>query len=269
LMISIDGPAEVHDLLRQTKDGAGSFNMILQSLSTLHRHGVGNINAEITFTTLHSQMGYTERGLLNFVKSLGFAQGEVVPCVSLDENSAPLSTDMQQLRGVTLEDYLLSEETNVNIDSMDSQLYYELYELKNMTRTPYADTICSVGYGNVTLFPDGSIYPCYLLSTEEHLLARFRDGAYMPEARGLEKIKSLLKSHNPVCAQCWRRTFCRGCLGQVYDALPDVCSVAISKSIKLLLTVSKLQRNQVKWNSLLHTLHENDLILDFRNSVNT
>ena len=133
-----------------------------------------------------------------------------------------------------------------------------------MTRDLYFDTICAVGFNNLCIFPDGSVYPCHLLSSDEYKLAQIENGEIRIFENGLEKIDSCRKSRNPYCSKCWRRNFCRGCLGAI--DIPNGCKNLIDRSRKSILTLIKLKKTD-KWSDLLEWFYRKELIRDYREFI--
>jgi uncharacterized protein len=75
--VSIDGPANLHDLHRKTRSGRGSFKTTMKGIDRLRAHGIGfRVIAVVTQDTLHD----AER-FIDFFEGLGITE----LCLNIDE----------------------------------------------------------------------------------------------------------------------------------------------------------------------------------------
>ncbi|MBN1686922.1 MAG: radical SAM protein, partial [Spirochaetales bacterium] len=84
--VSIDGPAELHDVYRKNTAGEGSHASVMKGIDALNRHKVP-YNALVLVSS--ANVAYPEK-VYNYLKSIGIYYHQYIPCVEFDGNGNPL-----------------------------------------------------------------------------------------------------------------------------------------------------------------------------------
>jgi uncharacterized protein len=75
--VSLDGPREIHDALRTTRSGRGSFDLVLRGIETLRRHAVEH---NVLCVLGPHNVGHP-RELVSFYRDLGVGHVQFIPCM--------------------------------------------------------------------------------------------------------------------------------------------------------------------------------------------
>jgi uncharacterized protein len=216
--ISIDGPSEVHDRYRRTVGGGGSHHLVMKGLEALKRHG-----AEFNMLTLVTQANvHRPAETYHYLKDLGAAYHQYIPCVELDEagHLTPYSITGEQwgafLAGV------FDEWASNDVEAVSVRLFDAVLQ-KMLTGSA---GVCAMGKDCRHYFVvehNGDIYPCDFYVEPELLLGdvyrdRFvelwRSGAY----RSFGRMK---KQWNQACSDCPYLTYCAGDCPKMRGAAGD------------------------------------------------
>jgi uncharacterized protein len=211
---SMDGPAVIHDQLRRTKGGAGTFKAIADNVHTLQDLGI-EVEFECTYTAEHERSGLTVIDLMDFFHSEFGSQALHIPMAMPchDGSSYALSlAAAKQLYGDAMRysvRNLLAGERNVI--SVAARM------LNSLTARSPVSEYCPAGTSAVTVNADGNVYPCFLLMDGpdfriDNVLGRSGDWPAATAAH--EVVYKGSKEENNACQSCWARPLCFGCLGE-------------------------------------------------------
>ncbi|MFZ0497278.1 MAG: radical SAM protein [Methylocella sp.] len=78
LLVSIDGPEEIHDELRPVKGGRGSHSRVMSNIQVL-RHEKIPFDIECTYTYRHLESGISITDLLRYFNTIGASLIDIVP----------------------------------------------------------------------------------------------------------------------------------------------------------------------------------------------
>ena len=156
--ISIDGPKEINDLLRVDHKGNGTFSRIERSISLMKSAGCPPQMIEVTYTSLHKQMGYEKENIRSYLKDyFGIEKILIENCSS------------------TGEDCDLSYS-----DDSESELEKDTLEIAiGMNQKSFVDIACGAGKNACTLMPNGELYPChFFVNNNDFRIAEFLEGEF-------------------------------------------------------------------------------------------
>lgn len=208
VQISIEGPENIHDLIR----GPGSFSAAVEGITNLVDTGL-----EVTLNaTLSSLNGTSVGGLLSIaselrVQRLGFSR--LVPCGS---GSALQGEMLRPSQVKEIYDFLLStdiEGLKVSTgDPIASQMKLEAdYDRGCILRGG-----CAAGVSGITILPDGTLTPCRRLDLT---VGNIRTDSFREIWSTSEVLMRLRdrSSYRGKCGKCPRWADCRGCRAIAYS----------------------------------------------------
>lgn len=210
--VSLDGPKQIHDALRVTKRGTGSYDRVARAVDRIAGLGISP-EIESTYTAEHLRRGMDVIGLMDFFHDRFGCRVLHCPPVITHESSpwfVPLGiAEKVYSAAIAYSVHNLA----VGVSKAISPSVRMLVALNN--NTPIAD-YCPAGRSAITVNADGHVYSCFMLMPGEDLclghVSSSAHGGEWPEplARLLTQAD---KWSNPACESCWARSLCFGCLG--------------------------------------------------------
>ncbi len=230
IVVSIDGPPEIHDRNRPFKNGKGSHSVIVKNLKMMLDHDISE------YTTLRATV-YPGRGevkkVVQYLRNLGYKKVQVEYVAS----NFPERKSEEWCNYAVTKDYgpifdefekRLKEKRSFidivpnNIISYIKSLYYR--ELKRH--------FCGISQGFFAIDVNGDIYPCQrFVGVPEWYIGNIQTEL---NREILEKFASLSFYKLKNCRNCWLRFFCGGgCSynnwlinGSIYEPDPLHCAYA-------------------------------------------
>lgn len=211
--ISLDGPREIHDVLRVDRKNSGTFDVVVDNIQKIIDIGVVP-EFECTYTAEHYRNRIDLPALMDFFYEKFNCSTLHCPMVMTDPNTQwfiPI--------GKAVETYAEGIRYSVNnlMHGIPKSISFVKRLLHSMTTKAPICHYCPAGEASVTVNADGNIYSCFMLMNGEE----FCLGNVNSEQRSLrypEGIFALLreanKSGNPSCLKCWAQPLCFGCLGE-------------------------------------------------------
>jgi uncharacterized protein len=204
VLISLDGPQEIHNAMRVFPDGSGTHRIVLNNLEKLlSTEGIHEVSASAVVTKEH-RLKDVYKYLLKFdLKDIKISyvryQGESE--LSLTKSAKQLYlADMRELAMDCLNNILRGERPS----------YYDfetkILQLWKGSRKKY---FCPAGIRRFGVSPDGDIYPCGVSAAQgKCVIGSVYNGLYPDEShRFLQKISI---ENRMDCANCWARYLCAG-----------------------------------------------------------
>lgn len=174
--VSIDGPAQVHDEVRTTKSGRGSFGKAMDYCAVL-RDANFPFAVVGVFDDRHRRHGLTYLDTIHFLNSISplvkvqfvEALGDAVNCETIVQfDSAQIREEVNRaVDGVfsRITSYWLSPEHSEWI--YDNNLFRFMYGISTGGARPY-EHACTAS-NLTTIFPSGQSMPCYAFSDRKEL----------------------------------------------------------------------------------------------------
>lgn len=205
VVISIDGREAVHDRMRPTANGKGSYALILDHAKTLVRE--------------RKQQQYYIRGTytrynLDFASDVlhladeGFEQLSIEPVVTSAEK--PYALRMEDMPRIGEEYERLGKEYLKR--RRDGRWFNFFHFMLDLTGGPCLQkrlTGCGAGNEYVAVTPNGDIYPCHQFVGRDHMrMGSVLDGTFDESMQARFKGNHVLAKEK--CRSCWARFYCSG-----------------------------------------------------------
>jgi len=206
VILSIDGRKDVHNSIRKTKNGEGSYDKILENSKKFAKaRGIKSFFVRGTFTA--ENLDFTKDVLALY--SEGFDKISLEPVVLEDKHS--LAIRKEHLPVIFEEYEKLTAEYLAHRARGDWFTFFHfnlnLYDGPCEQRLLSA---CGAACSYIAIAPDGTMYPCHqFVGMNEFKIGNAAIGSY---SRTIP-IRFGDKNHileKPVCKECWARYYCGG-----------------------------------------------------------
>lgn len=221
VVLSLDGRKKTNDAMRVSKNGAGSYDLIVEKFKKL----VASRNQKDYY-----MRGTYTRNNLDFASDiihmadLGFKELSIEPVVSSpDEPYALKNDDLSFLKGQyqILADEMLRRYRNGN----GFTFYHYMIDLDAGPCIVKRVSGCGVGTEYLAVTPSGELYPCHqFVGDEKFLLGDIWKGVVNQNV--IEQFeKCNVYSHNE-CRDCFAKLYCSGgCAANAYHTTGSVNGV--------------------------------------------
>ena len=205
-IVSLDGPAELHDRQRPFADGRGSHGEVLKRVLAFHqRMDHSRVTVRSTFTGIDHDLCT----MYKYLTGLGFDSVSIEPAFYLPP-SHPMALGPDNLPSVRQSYRDLAELYLARIKAGDRCTFFHLrlvLDKIRIARRAYSE--CGAAQGYVAVAPSGDIYPCHVLAGHDKVrLGSVLDGSFSLEVSHRFRDAQLL--NKPRCAECWARYHCGG-----------------------------------------------------------
>ena len=204
VVVSIDGRRSVHDCVRKTASGKGSFDTALKNALRFKQLRKGQYYIRGTYTALNKDFS---KDVL-FLNDLGFDQLSIEPVV-LPENHrlAIKKEDIEQLKA----EYDKLAEAYVERRKGEKwfNFFHFMLDIYNGPCESKRLVGCGAGNDYVAVAPNGNIYPCHQFDGEkDYVIGNVLDGTFNTEIPKFFAENNLLKKDK--CRNCWAKYYCSG-----------------------------------------------------------
>lgn len=208
--VSIDGPAEVHDVIRGKGTFARADRFVKRCLDT----GSIRTNFECTWTTVHVKMGISVVDLVEFFyERYGVRVLHVVPVAARKGSFLYIDPQvkLQAFKEAACHTVKTLFEGNPRANSLSYRVLESLRKRKPIV------LYCPAGAGTLSVASDGGLYPCFMFAGDERFrICRFTIDGNVHENRA-DKVSSIIhschKTRHEDCSLCWAEPLCSGCIG--------------------------------------------------------
>ncbi len=205
VVISMDGRPEIHDRMRPTINGKGSYELIAPKAKEFaRRRGDKEYYIRGTFTGYNKDFGND----VLFLADQGFEQLSIEPVVT--DPSCEYALHEEDLPAIRDEYERLAQ---IYIDRRANGKWFNFFhfmvDLEGGPCLRKRLTGCGAGNEYVAVTPDGDIYPCHQFVGREG----FRMGSVLDDTFDREIQRKF--ANNTVltkekCRDCWARFYCSG-----------------------------------------------------------
>ncbi len=218
VVMSLDGREEIHDRLRKTINGKGSYSIIVPKFQQFAEMR-GNRGYYMRGTFTHNNVEFTKD--LFHMADLGFTELSMEPVVcSPDDPYALTDADLP----ILFEQYeiLAKEMLTRSKEGRGFTFYHYMIDLESGPCIYKRISGCGSGTEYLAVTPWGELYPCHqFVGDEKYSMGNVWDGVTNIELR--EKFKRCNAYSRPDCQNCWAKLYCSGgCAANAYHATGDI-----------------------------------------------
>jgi len=215
LLMSIDGPKEIHNYNIKLRSGAGSFNLIIKNIKLLKKN---NIKFSIR-STLDDQFSHEYSNIAKYFLKLGANNIFISRTCDYDENSNLLKIDIEKDKKKAK---YVNEYNNKVLDELlsgkkpKSVPFFSLLErIHNATKDLMG---CGFLRGATAVSTDGSLYICHrFVGIDDFKFGDVNNGI---DYNVIKSISKKLDNATNQCQQCFAKNICkRSCIRNIayYD----------------------------------------------------
>lgn len=205
VVLSLDGRPQVHDRMRPTPGGGGSYAIAQPKAKALvDRRGEKQYFVRGTFSALN--LDFAQDVL--WLREAGFAKLSVEPVIADPE--APYAIRPEMLPAVFAEyDRLAALYQARRKEDPDFTFFHFTVDLAGGPCLKKRLTGCGAGNEYVAVTPEGDLYPCHQFVGREG----FRMGSVLDDSFDRDMQARFARNdvlHKPACRACWAKYFCSG-----------------------------------------------------------
>lgn len=201
VVLSLDGRREIHDAMRITPGGKGSYDVIVPKFQKLVQSRKGkDYYVRGTFTTRNLDFA---RDVLHMAE-LGFESISVEPATG--SKGDPFAIGEAELPGVFAEYERLADEMK---DREDFRFFHFNVDLSQGPCVIKRLRGCGAGCEYVAVTPEGDIYPCHqFVGKQEYRLGSVHDGSFDMTISDVFAGLNIYTRED--CRDCWAKFYCSG-----------------------------------------------------------
>lgn len=213
VVLSIDGRKEVNDMMRPSRNGKGSYDLILPKFKEFaDQRNQTNYYVRGTFT--HNNLDFSKDVL--HLADLGFKQISVEPVVAAPEESYALTEG--DIDEICMEyDTLATEMINRYKEGKDFNFFHFMIDLEGGPCVYKRLSGCGSGIEYLAVTPWGDLYPCHqFVGIDEYKMGSVFEGVTTPEIQDDFKCCNVYTKDD--CKDCFAKFYCSGgCAANAYN----------------------------------------------------
>ncbi len=217
VVLSLDGRKEVHDAIRKTVNGKGTFDLIIDKIKK--------------FISLRGNKSYYVRGTftaknLDFAKDVLFIADQGVDSISME----PVVTDIPDLQitdkhlpAIKAEyENLCEAYLQRHAEDEGFNFFHFNIDLEGGPCLSKRVSACGAGNEYFSVTPNGDLYPCHQFAGDENFrMGSVFEGITRPDIR--EKFKNSCLFTRKKCENCFAKFICSGgCSANNYHFNGDI-----------------------------------------------
>ncbi|NLW65117.1 MAG: thioether cross-link-forming SCIFF peptide maturase [Clostridiales bacterium] len=218
VVMSLDGRPEIHDALRKTPNGKGSYDIIVPKFQKFAK-ARGDREYYVRGTYTHRNVEFTED--IFHMADLGFTELSMEPVVCAPDDPYALTEDDLP---ILFEQYeILAEEMiKRKKEGRGFTFYHYMIDLESGPCIYKRISGCGSGTEYLAVTPWGELYPCHqFVGDPKYSMGNVWDGVINIGLR--DKFKRCNAYARPDCAECWAKLYCSGgCAANAYHATGDI-----------------------------------------------
>ena len=214
VVLSLDGRKEIHDRLRKTYAGEGSYDIILPKFQKLVEER-GDREYYMRGTYTHRNTDFTKD--IFHMADLGFTELSMEPIVcapgdpdALTEEDLPILYEQYEI--------LAKDMLRRHKEGRPITFYHYMLDLTGGPCIYKRIAGCGSGTEYMAVTPWGELFPCHqFVGDEKYSMGNIWDGVTNERVR--EEFKQCNAYARPECKDCWAKLYCSGgCAANAYHA---------------------------------------------------
>lgn len=220
--VSIDGPPEITNLLRPSRNGKPTSETLEANIRRMRDETGQPSQVEGTYTDTHLALGYSVTDVLDYISDFSGVPLLHMPCNVLGSGAGMTENQKAAMRQAIIDGYC-----NAVIDAVDTlvnkpfgtktilnsalELIDELVRPSKKERP----VICPAGTGTIAIDSNGDIYPCFMFYRKKAFrFGSVKDGAvYHSDVQDSFVEKLRRTNTDQKFYHSWARRFFMGCAG--------------------------------------------------------
>ena len=205
VVLSIDGRREVHDCLRKTVNGRGSYDAIVpKAIRLADLRNQTDYYVRGTFTKYNKDF---DKDVLHLA-DLGFQQISIEPVVASEDEDYHLSReDLPEI--FASYDRLMKAYLERRKKGKGFNFFHFQVDLKQGPCAAKRAAGCGVGNEYIAVTPTGDIYPCHQFVGEEKFrMGSVLDGSFRQDMQ--QEFRKCNVFTKEKCSSCWAKFYCSG-----------------------------------------------------------
>lgn len=218
VVLSLDGRKEVHDRLRKTVNGQGSYDVIVPKFQEFVKKR-GNKGYYVRGTFTKNNIDFTND--IFHMADLGFTELSMEPVVCAPDepyalNEADLPTLFEQY------EILSKEMLKRKKEGRPFTFYHYMLDLEGGPCIYKRISGCGSGTEYLAVTPWGELYPCHqFVGDPKYSLGNIYDGIQNTELQQEFKLCNAYARSD--CKDCWAKLYCSGgCAANAYHATGSI-----------------------------------------------
>lgn len=205
-IVSLDGPPDINDRFRVSKNDQGSYRLVVDKLSRyseLYPEFKERVTIRGTFASDKPEL---VRSLEHLV-SLGFTSISLEPTTMATAAYAVTGENL----GLLLDEYDRVADFYVRClqNGQDFSFFHILQLFHQVAEGPQRITQCGAGSSYLAIDPDGKIYPCHrIVANDKYQLGSIFGNTMNMPVQTLFREASV--PYKEKCRKCWARYICGG-----------------------------------------------------------
>ncbi len=215
VLLSIDGPPDIHDKMRVFVNGRGSSKQVMRAAELLLKH-VDELPGLTARVTWHPQVHQEGRRVAEFLVDMGFPDVAICPVDEADYEAAGEAYVQAERE---LADWFIERTLQGRMPPLSFTTRYlqSIYNHRVLNKWQAQTQTCGAGKGLLGAGPDGSLYPCHRFA-ETPFLQRFKLGdvwtGLTPEREKFQWLNIYQMEFPFDCAKCPAWPYCSPpCIG--------------------------------------------------------
>ena len=221
VVLSLDGRKEIHDRLRKTVNGKGSYDIIVPKFQEFVKRREGR-GYYVRGTYTHNNTDFTND--IFHMADLGFTELSMEPVVCAPDDPYTLTYDDLP---VLFEQYeiLAKEMLKREKEGRPITFYHYMIDLTGGPCIYKRISGCGSGTEYMAVTPWGDLYPCHqFVGDDKYKLGDIWKGVDNHEVQNEFKLCNAYA--RPDCKGCWARLYCSGgCAANAYHATGSISGI--------------------------------------------
>lgn len=221
VVLSLDGRKEINDNMRKTRDGRGTYDLIIDKFKKLV-DARGNKDYYIRGTYTGNNLDFTKD--IIHVADLGFKELSMEPVVT-DYKESYAITDESLEKIFESYDKLSDEMLKRSGTENEFNFYHYTVDFNGGPCLAKRLSGCGVGTEYLAITPSGELYPCHqFVGDEEYLLGDLDRGIVKTDV--IAEFKNCNIYSHDECDDCFAKLYCSGgCSANAYHENGDIKKV--------------------------------------------